>query len=253
MSYIPERDWDFEVRKGNVLKHEVVAIIGHSESIGTTKVTIQPDPSVEITQSDIDATPATVQVASTSANDVDTTGTGAWSVLVIGLDASGVEQSETVLLNGQTAVATVNTYSAITGLRVLTAGTTGSNEGNIWVGNGTFTAGVPATPYSVADIAYNKGLCAYYVVPATKTFYGTQFIANMSSSAKDVEFFIETSADGAFWVTEAVFGFSTGATIVSPIHAMPGMPPGTHIRIRAEANTATTDITALMDGYLVAA
>ena len=253
MSYFPGNDWDIEVRKGNVPKHSVVSIIGHAETVGTQKITITPELSTgDIDQSDLTTTAATVDVASTSANDVDTTGTGLRTLLLMGLSGAGVPQSETIALNGQTEVTSVNTYSAVLGFRGLTAGTTNSNEGVIWVGNGVFTAGLPATKYFSGDIEFNKGHTAYYVVPAATTFLGTKFIANLSSTNKDVEFFIETSVDGIFWVTEVAFGMTSGATMESIIRAMPPFAAGTHIRIRAESTTATTDITVILDGYLLA-
>lgn len=253
MSYFPGSDYNIQVRLGNVPGFAAVAIQGHNEDLTTNKITLAPGLTTEIlTQSDLDTTAATVQVASTSANDVNTTGTGLRTLAIIGLDAAGAAQTETVTtLNGQTAVATTATFSAVYGIRGLTAGTTGSNEGVIWVGNGTFAAGVPPTPYISTDIGFNKSLTGYYVVPAAKTFYGIQFIASLAAANKDVELFIETSADGVFWVTEAVFGVVQGDNIYGPILAMTGLVAGTHIRIQAEASAAGSDITVILDGYLV--
>ena len=252
MSYFPGTDFNVAVRKGDVAGYASEAIFAHNEVVGTTKVTVSPTlTSVNISQSDLDTTPATVQVASTSANDVDTTGTGARTVRLAGLNASGAAQSETIALNGQTAVTSTNTYSAVFELAVLTAGSTGSNEGVLWCGNGTFTAGDPATKYLSSDIGTNKTHTGYYVVPAGKTFIGTHLIANVSSTTKDVEFYIETSLDGVLWITGGIFGVTDGGTIDTPILSQPNFAAGTHIRLQAKASGATTDVTVVLDGYLI--
>ena len=52
---------------------------------------------------------STMTVSSSDVNDTSA-GTGARTVLISGLNASYNEASETIILNGQTAVTTVNTY-----------------------------------------------------------------------------------------------------------------------------------------------
>lgn len=253
MAYSPFSDYNIEVRLGNVAGRSMVDISGHNEDLGTTRTTVAPTlDTLDIDQSDLDTTPVTVDVASTeNTQDVDTTGTGLRSLTLIGLDSAGDAQSETILMNGNTEVVSSNTYSAILGWEGLTWGATGYNEGVIWVGNGTFTAGVPATKYFSGDIRHNNGLSAYYVVPNAKTLYLQQIVVNATTAAAAVEVFVETGPDGAIWFTKDIFGFDAGGVITVPIIGMAGLVAGTHVRLQGVASAASTDTTAILSGMLV--
>lgn len=253
MAYSPFSDYNIEVRIGNIAGRAMVNISGHDEDLGTTRTTVAPTlDTTDLDQSVIDATPATVSVASTeNTQDVDTTGTGLRSLTLSGLDSSGNAQSETILMNGNTAVVSSNTYSAVTGWEGLTWGSTGANEGVIWVGTGTFTAGVPAVKLFSGDIGHNRGLTAYYVVPTAKTLYAQQIVVNATTAAAAIEIFVETSADGAIWFTEMILGFAAGGVVTSPIIGMAGIAAGTHVRLQGVASAAATDTTAILTGMLV--
>ena len=252
MSYFPGKDFNLAVRLGQVAGISAKSVFGHNEIVGTTKVTVSPTFTTgSISQSDLAATPATVDVASTSANDTHTTGTGARTVELKGLDASGNLQTETISITGQTEVTSANTYSAVHSLTTLTAGSSAGNEGVLWCGNGTFTAGVPATPYLSADIGTNMSHTGYYVVPTGKTLIGTHMILNVSSTTKDVEFYLETSTDGVLWITGEIFGITDGATAAFPLLSWPDAVAGTHIRLQCRSSAVTTDVTMELDGYLV--
>lgn len=241
------------VREGNVPGRTKVSIIGHDEAATTTRTTIHPTgTTLNIDQSAISATPAVVEVASTSTDDaLSGPGTGAHSVTVIGLDASGDVQSETVTLTGTTKAATSATFSAVNGLRIAAVGTGKKNAGTIWCGTGTFTAGVPAVKLFSMNIAFNRGMTAYYVVPTGKTLYFNQLTVTTQAAAKKVgDVFVEQSTDGLFWFTEATFGFGDATDFQGQVLAVPGIPAGSHIRIEA-LSTGTTDVTAILGCELV--
>ena len=113
-----------------------------------------------------------IKVSSSDANDTSA-GTGARTVYIYGLDANYAEISETVSLNGQTAVNTVNSYLRINDFYVLTAGSGGTAAGIIYAGVGSVTAGVPATIYSIMPNSYNSAAQALWTVPAGYTGYMT--------------------------------------------------------------------------------
>jgi hypothetical protein len=78
---------------------------------------------------------AQLELTSTDADDTDTTGNGARSVTIEGLDANYAEISETVDMNGQTADAgstTTASFLRVNRMYVATAGSTGVNEGIIY-------------------------------------------------------------------------------------------------------------------------
>lgn len=119
------------------------------------------------------ASPVTMTVSSSSALDVNTSGTGAHTVLIRGINNNGDEVTETVALNGQTAVSTTKTYSFIQQVTVLTAGSGKANAGVIYVGTGTVTAGVPAVVYNVISIGDNNSLTGAWTCPTGYSGYIT--------------------------------------------------------------------------------
>jgi hypothetical protein len=84
---------------------------------------------------------AATTIVSASANDA-AEGTGARTVQVVGLLASGVAVRETVMLTGTDAVTLVNAYLRILDARVLTAGSGGVNAGALSVKHASTTIGV---------------------------------------------------------------------------------------------------------------
>lgn len=111
---------------------------------------------------------------STSANDASA-GTGARTVTIIYLTAAFVLKSETVTLNGLTAVATVNSDIAyIESIVVATVGSTGGNVGtiNFFVDN----AGAGAIWGSIAP-SDNQTFWAHHYVPTGVTCYLLNFSA----------------------------------------------------------------------------
>lgn len=113
-------------------------------------------------------------VNSTNANDT-AAGTGARSVTINYLNTSFQLLSETVTMNGTTAVATVATDIAfIESITVTTVGSTGGNVGTIQVwtnnnGTGTVWGSIAATD--------NQTYWAHHYVPAGVTCYLLKFAA----------------------------------------------------------------------------
>jgi len=251
MSYIGNKDYNLQVLRGLVAGHTMVQMAGHNSTHSTTKVTVTPNVTTkEIDQSAIMATPVTVSVASTDADDTSA-GAGARTVLLTGLDSSGDVQTETITLNGQTAVASTGVYSAINGIQATSWGATTYNEGDIWCGTGTFTAGVPATGYFAMEMQTNVAATAHYVVPNGKTFYLRQLIALTASTNKSINVFVEQSSNGVNWLTLANLGFESGANPQFNPIASPGIPAGWAIRISAESTTTATDISVFLAGEMI--
>ncbi len=114
---------------------------------------------------------ATVLKISSSSTDDTSAGTGARTVELQGLDGDYNQISETVTLNGQTAVNTTKSFLRIYRMIVKTAGTGAQNAGVIYAGTGTVTLGVPANKYATIAIGDNQTLMALWTVPAGHTAY----------------------------------------------------------------------------------
>lgn len=249
-AYIGHTDWRIEVTRGNVSGTEAVFLSGYAPDLNTTKRTLHPGLSDgAIDQSGIYTAASTVKVASTDADDTSA-GAGAQSVLIIGLDANGDEATEAKSLSGQTAVTTTATWTAIHGLIVTAWGASTHNEGTLWVGNGTFTSGIPATKYLSAEPQLNKAHTAYYVVPNNEALTLRQLTIATGTSTKEVEFFVETSTDGTNWISQSPPLPALDTVWQGEVLAVPEIASGTAIRISAKSSGASSDVSALLAGYL---
>ena len=158
--------FELQVARGQIQAHKTLFKFGNNEDINGTSEIIWSQggaytyPSVA----------AQVKVSSDSANDT-AAGVGARTIVVSGLDASYNEISETVTLNGQTEVLTVNLFIRVFRAFVATAGSGGTAAGVIYVGTGTVTAGVPATVYASIPLGANQTQMAMWTVPAGYTLY----------------------------------------------------------------------------------
>jgi hypothetical protein len=115
-----------------------------------------------------------IAVASDSAQDILTSGSGAWTVQIVYLDANYASQTLNVNLNGQTAVATGVNALRIQSAQVIAAGTGGVNAGNIYVYDATssLSGGVPQTAtklYAQIATGYNTDGLGMYTVPTGYT------------------------------------------------------------------------------------
>jgi hypothetical protein len=104
------------------------------------------------------AAAATPTISSANAAD-DIGNTGALTVTVSGLDTNYVPQSETVGMDGTTSVSLANSYIRVFRAFVATAGSNGTNAGNIdIVSAGNILARIPA--------GLGQTLQAIYTIPA---------------------------------------------------------------------------------------
>lgn len=193
-------------------------------------------------------------VVSTSATDA-AAGTGARTVQISGLKTwASAETSETVTLNGTTAVNTVEAYVIIHRMQVVTSGSASINAGTI-----SATAATDATVTSIISIGQGQTQMAIYGVPSTQTLYMTRFYGHMNDSSStariDVQIRLNTNPDVQTLnfinkrdIQLSHSGTSSNSTLVSvPIKfAGPCI-----MKIQGIANVTDVDASAGFDGYLV--
>jgi hypothetical protein len=102
-------------------------------------------------------------VSDSADDDANPAGTGAWTVVVEGLDADGLEVSDTVSLDGITPVNTTQVFSRINRAYNTTAGTGEVNAGNISISldSGKLQAYIEAGEGQTQQVLYT--------VPSNKT------------------------------------------------------------------------------------
>ena len=169
--------FDLQVARGQIAYHESVYKFGNNPAVADSVETIWPQGGL---YSYLSA--ATVlKVSSSSTNDASA-GTGARTVELFGLDGDYNEISETVTLNGQTAVNTTKSFLRIFRMVVKSAGTGGQNAGVIYAGTGTVTTGVPANKYATIAIGDNQTLMALWTVPAGYTAFLNQVYVTVATT-----------------------------------------------------------------------
>lgn len=178
-------DFPLAVASGDLSpSYKQIYKFGQNQSVGNSDETIWEEGGLYV----YPPSATTMTVSSSDANDTSA-GTGARTVEIFGLDGSYNEVSETIIMNGQTAVTTSNTYLRVNRALVLTAGSGGANAGIIYVGTGTVTAGVPVNKYTTINgDGLNQSLQAFWTVPAgyTAYIYQTNISTGNSSSTPAV-------------------------------------------------------------------
>jgi hypothetical protein len=201
--------WELQVSRGQISWHRAVTVFGYNSDVDTSVETVWP-------QGGLLGFPATaLQLSVSSDNAADTAaGTGARTVYLEGLDANYNTITETVTLNGQTAVTTTRSYLHINNCYVLTAGSGNSAAGTIYFGTGTVTAGVPATVYDVIQFDYNSRITGSYTVPAGYTAYVSQglFSSGQASGTGPVTGRLMTRGTNNIRMTAAVTTVNNGAS-----------------------------------------
>jgi len=174
-----EIDFYLAVAKGDFTGYSNVSKFGYNPTIGSTAYeSIWEGSNAYPWQTVADQ----LEVLSSDANDTSA-GTGARTVELQGLDSSWNLLTETVTMNGTSAVTTTGSFLRIFRARVVTAGTSLRNEGDITIRDqDTSTTRALITNGTTAGMG--QTLMAVYTIPAGKTGY----VVNINfSSAKDLE------------------------------------------------------------------
>jgi hypothetical protein len=199
--------FELQVARGQIQGHRNVTVFGFNPDVDTAQVSVWPLPSL-IT---FPAAALQMTVSSTSADDT-AAGTGARTVVVQGLDANYNEVTETVTMNGQTAVTMSASLLRVNYAYVATAGSGNSAAGDIYIGTGTVTAGVPATAYDIIKFDYNNTTTGSYTVPASYTAYVSQglFSAGQTGGSNQVQGRLLTRGTNNIRMTAAITSLNNG-------------------------------------------
>ena len=234
-----------DIAEGNVAGHNDVYKFGNNDAVGTTQESIWNEGGL-YPWAAVDAAAGQVTISSTSANDTSA-GTGARTATIYGLDLSGVDQNETLTMNGQTAVTSVSSYSRIFRIIINTAGTGLKNAGIVRVGTGTVAGGVPAVVWARVSIGDNQTLQTVWTVPTGKTFYMVGAEISISGT-KGGEGRIYARPLGELFQIKDIFHLAGG--LETHKYDLPRkFESGTDIDFRATAGANSTDYSANFEGW----
>lgn len=159
-----------DVRPAGSVTAESILKFGHNGAVGTAAL------ETVWSQGGLYVWPAGATAMTVSSDDANDTsaGTGARTVVVFALDSANLEIAPmTISMNGLTGVSVPTNPRAVNRMIVATAGSTGRNLGNVYIGTGTVTAGVPATIYGVivasgatVGLEENQTQQGFFTVPA---------------------------------------------------------------------------------------
>jgi len=251
VAYDPTSDYLLEVAQGNIDGRSSVLKFGRNEDVDSG-----------IPEDIWDGGGLWVPPTAARTHDVDSTsgqddnspgGTGARTIEIQGLDANFDIQSETVVMNGLSNVATANTYTRIFRMKVLTAGANGGNVGTIRA-----TAQVDGTLTAAMSPGYNQTLMAIYTVPDSHTAYMYRYYGSINrraSAAMNLELRVSTWDGAAYEPRQLkhVQGMhSQGGSFLNGIFEIPlRITERSDIIMRADVGSNNMDISAGFDLVLV--
>jgi len=244
-------DLSVVVRANLVAGASVSYGLGHSDAVGTSLGLLYHGHDTGVASVEaLVATPSTVKISSTSTDDA-VGQSGATAVVVSGVSDTNAAIAETLAMDGQTEVTTTNTFKVVTKIQVVAAGAGGSNVGEIWAGNGTVTAGVPATKYNSVEIATNISSAAIVAVPAGCKYIVRQFTIYSGDTTKVLNFEImQYSAATGLWY-EVIDIHGKQDEIIADVYAYPTLQPGDVLMLRAKVDVSTAKVTCSLGGFLI--
>ena len=232
--------FDVQVARAQVMGHSTVNIYGFQVSVTTTNI-----PVWEVAGAYAYPASATaMNLVSTVNTGGDKTGT---TVLVSGLDSTYTPISETLTLNGTTAVETTKSYLRIQSIAVSSV-TGGVNPtGTITLKDLTNT-----TTYAQINPSIGRSQMAIYTVPAGYTFYLSRIDAYTSANGFTADWVqyrnVSTTSSGVTSLTQQ-------APFTNTYHAQRVMPrpfaEKTDIQLQAKTSANTHAVSIAAEGYLI--
>jgi hypothetical protein len=240
--------FELQVARGQVDGHETLFKFGINGDVGTSVETVWAQGGTYV----YPASATVMKISSSSADDASG-GTGARTIAIFGLDANYNEISESVLLDGQTAVNTGNSYLRISRMYVTTAGSGATAAGTIYAGTGSVTSGVPATVYGMITLTANQTQMAFWTVPAGYTLYlmGVFFTSANSTANASTNFqLIQRPLGGVFRIQSSARTAGNGDFVLD-LHTPLAFTEKTDIEIRAIASAGTSNVSAEFEGIYI--
>lgn len=241
--------FELQVARGQITMHSNFCQFGINTNVAQSAETVWIGSSVY----SFPTSASVIKVSSSSADDVATTGTGAWTVLIEGVDANYAAVSETITMNGQTAVNTTNSYLRINKILVLTAGTGNSSAGTIYAGTGTVNTGVPAVVVNQTGSASNESESAFYTIPAGYTGYIYRYTVSSGNSTADAysTFQLRVRPFGGVFGTKSYL-ITPGSGLYECEAAIPNaFPEKCDIEVRAFTSAGTAVVSAQLQMMLI--
>ena len=237
--------FNLQVAREQIFNHKTIIKFGFNPDVDNTLETIWAEGGL---YSYLSAA-SVLKISSTSTDDASA-GTGARTITISGLDANYDEISESVTLNGQTAVNTTQSFLRVFRIIVDTAGSGGQNAGVIYAGTGTVTSGVPANKYGTIVVGDNQTLMCFWTVPRGYNAYLYQVDISMNTEVanKYGTVSLVTRPEGGVFNVKDKFALSQGIIRQEFKHPIK-FAEKTDLEVRAIASSSNANlaVSAAMD------
>lgn len=159
----PRMSYNLSVVQGKVKNASVAHGFFESVDLTTDVKTVWHGPGIYVYP------PSAIQMTVSSSDALDAlAGTGAQKISIDCLDINWNPFSETVELDGQNPVTMSGACFRVQGIGsdVIQVGSLQANAGNVYIGTGTVTLGIPATIYNLIAIGENGSDSGFFSIPA---------------------------------------------------------------------------------------
>jgi hypothetical protein len=240
--------FELQVARGQIDAHKALFKFGINGDVGTSVETVWAQGGTYV----YPAAATVMKISSSSADDASA-GTGARSIAIFGLDANYNEISESVLLDGQTAVNTGNSYLRISRMYVTTAGSGATAAGTIYAGTGNVTSGVPAAIYGMIALNANQTQMSFWTVPAGYTLYltGVFYTSGNATANAWTNFQMVQRPLGGVFRQQSSSRVAGSGDFVLDLHTPLAFTEKTDIEIRAIASAGTSNVSAEFEGIYI--
>jgi hypothetical protein len=230
----------YSVALGLVPNWESFRKFGMNESVasGTTDMWPPATPRVLPTAA------AVVSIVSDSGDDVLTTGTGGWEIIIYGLDINGLEITEEVNLNGTNAVTSTASFYRINRMIVHEAGSGGHNAGNI-------SASIGGDLQAYVEAEQGQTHQTMGTLPSNKKLLISSYHIGCGRMAGSTQLAIlgQVKPPGYAWRTISDIHLWDGGQYTNDQAALV-MPPSTEYKLQIIADT-TTEAFGVISGFLI--
>jgi hypothetical protein len=240
--------FELQVARGQITGHKTLFKFGVNVDVGASLETVWAQGGTYV----YPASATVMKISSSSADDASA-GTGARTIAIFGLDANYNEISESVLLDGQTAVNTGNSYLRISRVYVTTAGSGATAAGTIYAGTGTVTSGVPANIFGVVALGANQTQMAFWTVPAGYTLYltGVFYTSGNTNANAWTNFQLIQRPLGGVFRQQSSSRVPGNGDFILDLHTPLAFTEKTDIEVRAVASTSPSNVSAEFEGIYI--
>ena len=227
--------FDLQVSRNQIMGHALQNIYGFQPAVTTTNIPLWENAAAYV-----------YPVAATSMNLVSTNAADTATITISGLDANFKPITEAVVLNGTTAVATINAFIRVNSMQV-SVGSLTNPAGTITLKDPTNT-----TTYAQINTGIGRTQMSIYTVPAGYTFYLIRVDCNSSFNGNNANYVTyknyNISSTGVVTVTQQ-------SPFTAWYHAQRVMPRAfaekTDIQFQFQTSAGTAAVNCSVEGWLI--